>query len=369
MKNYLYFLLIPFLFSNCSTSKYQSFLVGTYTENTSQGINYIDFDIKTKKITLNSVITDINNPSFVISNKAKNIVIAVEEFPSKTGGKVTSFAFDSTTKKFHKINSESTIGDNPCYVSLSPNEKFIVVGNYSSGNYTVFPIDEKGKIAEKVQLIQHEGKSVNNDRQRRPHVHSVVFHPIENKLFIADLGNDTIEIVPFNQNENSFIETENTFAYHTIPGKGPRHIVFDKTGKFMFITFELTNEVGIAKYENNKLELLQYISLTETPTKSGSAAEVRVSEDGNFLYASVRGNDNILVVMQKQADKTWKKIQTVTTGSAPRNFILANDEKSVLVANHESNSIWVLNRDTKTGLLTKTSEEFLMHKPVYFYSF
>ena len=369
MKNYFYFLLFPFLFFNCSTSKNESFLVGTYTENNSQGINHINFDTKTNKISLNSVIADVKNPSFVISNKAKNIVITVEEFPSKTGGKVSSFAFDATSKKFEKISSLDTYGDDPCYVSLSPNEKFIVVGNYSSGNYTVFPIDENGRIGDKVQLIQHDGESVNKDRQRRPHVHSVVFHPTENKLFVADLGNDTVEIVPFNQNDSSLVQTEKAFAYHTIPGKGPRHIVFDKAGKYMFITFELTNEVGIAKYENNKLELLQTILLTETPTKSGSAAEVRVSENDNFLYASVRGNDNILVVMQKHDDASWKKIQTVSTGSAPRNFILANDEKSVLVANQDSNSIWVFNRDIKTGLLIKTSEEFSIHKPVYFWPF
>lgn len=369
MKNYFCFLILPFLFSNCSSTKNQSFLVGTYTENASQGINYINFDTKTNEITLNSVVADLKNPSFVISNKAKNIVIAVEEFQSKTGGRVTSFAFDSVTKTFITINSVATFGNDPCYISLSPNEKFIVVGNYSGGNYTVFPLNENGKIGEQVQLIQHEGKSVNNDRQRNPHVHSVVFHPTENKLFIADLGNDTIEIVPFNQDDTSLVETEKAFAYPTIPGKGPRHIAFDKSGKYLFITFELTNEVGIAKYENNKLELLQYISLTETPTTKGSAAEVRLSADGNFLYASVRGTDNVLVVIQKHEDGSWKKIQSIATGAAPRNFILADDDKKVLVANQDSNSIWVYDRNKKTGLLTKTQEEFSIYKPVYFWGF
>ncbi|WP_339839176.1 lactonase family protein [uncultured Flavobacterium sp.] len=369
MKNHFLLFLVLLFFLSCSSTKKQSFLVGTYTENNSQGINYIDFDVKTNKISVNAVIYDVKNPSFVISNKAKTVVIAVEEFPSKSGGKVTSFAFDATTKNFQKINSVDTFGDDPCYVSLSPNEKFIVVGNYSSGNYTVFPMDENGKIGEKVLLIQHEGKSVNRDRQRGPHVHSVVFHPTENKLFFTDLGNDTVEIVPFNQNNTSLVETENAFAYHTIPGKGPRHIVFDKTGNYMFITFELTNEVGIAKYENNKLELLQTILLTDIPTLNGSAAEVRLSEDGNFLYASVRGMDNVLVVLQKQKEGSWKEIQTVSTGLVPRNFILTNNDQKILVANQDSNSIWIFDRDTKTGLLTKTQEEFSIHKPVYFWSF
>lgn len=369
MKNVFYLVLFTFLFSSCSTSKKLSFLVGTYTDNDTQGINYIDFNAKTNKIILNSIISEINNPSFVIANKAKSIVVSVEETHSKTGGKVTSFIFDAKLKSFKKVNTVASLGDDPCYVSFSPDEKYIVVGNYSGGNYSVFPIDTFGKIGDKIQLVKHEGKSANKDRQRRPHVHSVVFHPKENILFIADLGNDTVEVVPFDSTGDSFLETENAFSYHAIPGSGPRHIVFDKSGENMFITFELTNEVGIAKYKNNKLELLQSILLTDAPTKTGSAAELRLSEDGNFLYVSVRGNDNILVVLQKQEDGNWEKIQTVPTGSYPRNFILTNDEETVLVANQDSNSIWVFNRDKKTGLLTKISTDFSINKPVYFCPF
>ena len=71
----------------------------------------------------------------------------------------------------------------------------------------------------------------------------MVFHPTDNKLFITDLGNNTIEIVSFYNDDFSLVETEKAFTYSTIPRKGPRHIAFDKSGKYFFITFELTNEV------------------------------------------------------------------------------------------------------------------------------
>ncbi len=73
--------------------------------------------------------------------------------------------------------------------------------------------------------------------------------------------------------------------------------------------------------------------------------------------------------MQKQEDKSWKKIQTISTGSAPRNFILANNDKKIFVANQDSNSIWVFDRNKKTGFLTKTQEEYSINKPVYFWPF
>jgi hypothetical protein len=48
----------------------------------------------------------------------------------------------------------------------------------------------------------------------------MVFHPTDNKLFITDLGNNTIEIVSFYNDDFSLVETEKAFTYSTIPRKG-----------------------------------------------------------------------------------------------------------------------------------------------------
>lgn len=362
-------LLFSILLMSCSTSKNNTYLVGTYTENKSHGINIIDFNEASKAISLQKVVIGIENPSFVITNKAKTIIVAVEETASTKGGKVTSFAYDSNSSSFIKVNSQFTLGDHPCTVAFSPNEKFVLVGNYSGGNLSVFPIDAMGKLSEANQTITFEGKSSNAQRQEKPHVHCIVFHPTENKIAIADLGRDAIDVIPFDEKASLFL-LENKIISTKVPtGSGPRHLAFNSKGTRLYATFELTNEVAIFDYSNDQLQLLKTLSLTKNPTQNGSAAEVRLSDDEQFLYASVRGNDNQLVVIQLNDGKNAEVIQSISTGKSPRNFIISNDQKSILVANQFSNSIIVFDRNKKTGLLTPTASELTINQPVYFYPF
>ena len=369
MKKNILGLMLLVLLVSCSTSKQTTFLVGTYTENDSQGINVIQFDTDSKAIAIQKVIPEIENPSFVITNKAKTIMVAVEETASENGGKVTSYSYDSTSNKFQKLNSLFTKGNHPCTVTFSPDEKYVIVGNYSGGNLSVFPIDQQGNLSENSQFIQYEGKSVNAERQEKPHVHSVVFHPKDSFLFVADLGRDAIEMIPFDANSKTFLQTEKAISTKVASGSGPRHLLFNKAGNTLYVTYELTNEIGIFKFENDQLQHQQTIALTKTPTKSGSAAELRLSDDGNYLYATVRGNDNQLVIMKVNQDKNLEVIQNIATGKAPRNFILTKDQKNILVANQDSNKITVFDRDTKSGLLSPTSSEIAIPKPVYLFKF
>lgn len=366
--SYGFILLSSLFLTSCSSTKSMNYLVGTYTNNSSQGINVLNFDSKTKQLVLQSVVVGIENPSFVIANKSKTIVVAVEEIASENGGKVTSFSYDKKSKNFTKINSFFTKGNHPCTVAFSPKEDFVLVGNYSGGNLTVFPIDSNGTLSESTHFIQHEGKSSNEQRQEKAHVHCIVFHPNENKIAVADLGTDVIEMIPFDENSKVFLQNEKAISTKVAAGSGPRHLVWNKAGKLLYVTFELTNEIGVFQYEDNKLTQIQTLALTN-PTKNGSAAELRLSDDEQFLYASVRGNDNQIGVMKINDFGKLEVIQTIKTASIPRNFILTKNQKNILVASQGSNLISVFDRNEKTGLLTATSSEITINKPVYLVAF
>jgi len=354
--------------TSCSAVKTTDYLVGTYTDNSSQGINVIQFNKATKAVSLLQVVAGIDNPSFVISNKDKTIIVAVEETASDNGGKVTSYSYNKNAKTFQKLSSVFTKGNHPCTVIFSPKEDCILVGNYSGGSLSVFPISNEGKLSNASQFIQYEGKSINAERQEKPHVHCIVFHPKENKIFVADLGTDAIEMIPFGENTTSFLQEDKAQSFKVPAGSGPRHLVWNKSGTRLYVTFELTNEVGVFEYQDNQLKQIQTIALT-APTKSGSAAELRMSADGNYLYASIRGNDNQIVVMKTNEFGNLEVIQTIKTAKTPRNFILTQDQKNVLVATQGSSLISVFERDEKTGLLKASSSELTINKPVYLFPF
>lgn len=352
---------------SCSSTKTTDYLIGTYTNDVSQGINLLSFNQESKSLTIGKVINGVENPSFVIANKSKTIIVTVEEIALVKGGKVTSFSYDEKTKRVTKLNSFFTNGDHPCTVAFSPKENFVLVGNYSGGSLSVFPIDKNGILSESVNFIQYEGQSVNKERQEKPHVHCIVVHPKENIIAVADLGRDAIELIPFDENSKSFLMNEKAITTNVKLGSGPRHLVWNKAGNRLYVTYELTNEVGVFKYDKGKLTQLQTIALTKEKT-NGSAAELRLSNDEKFIYASVRGVDNQIVVLKIINDKL-EKVQTIATERTPRNFILSENQKSVLVASQGSNLISVLDRNQKTGWLTKTSIAVSINQPVYLFSF
>ncbi|WP_130736175.1 lactonase family protein [Flavobacterium sp. J27] len=348
----------------------ENYLIGTYTDSLSQGINLISFFPDKQKVVLKYTIDSLLNPSFVVSNDSKSIFASVGEIQSENGGLLHTFSYDKEKQLFQKISTVPSLGDDPCTLAFSPNEKAIVVGNYSGGNLAVYPITKTGEIINNPKVIQHEGNSVTKERQEKAHVHCVVFHPNEKSLFVADLGNDTIDIIPFIEDENEFVlYPEETISTKMPLGSGPRHIVFNKEGNTLYVVFELTNEVAVFDYSEHKLQLNKVISLTDKETRLGSAAEIKLSNDNQFLYVSVRGEDNQLVVLKTNNGITLEKIQTIPTELSPRNFILSDKEDFVLVANQGSNTIVVYTRDPKTGLLQETKNKIDIHKPVYFCKF
>ena len=347
----------------------ESYLIGTYTDSLSQGIALLSFDVANQELKLNHIIDSLPNPSFVIANKAKSIIATVGEIQGEKGGLITTFSYDKENKTFTKMSTVNTLGNDPCTLAFNPKEDAILVGNYSGGNLSVFPINEKGEVLDTPQTIQHTGNSITKERQEKPHVHSIVLHPTEKLIFVADLGNDTIDMIPFTDEGSFQLVPEKTVSIKTPLGSGPRHILFDKNGKQLYVVFELTNEVGVYQFKENTLVLQEVVPLTDTKTNLGSAAELKLSSDNAFLYVSVRGEENKLVVFTTNEGKHLEKIQSIATGLKPRNFKLSETEDFVLVANQESNTIVVYKRDKKTGLLTKTPSEITINKPVYFCSF
>src|SRR5690554_5736875 len=210
------------------------FLVGTYTEQPDDGIHLVRFSPEGNLLETIVVASDVENPSFVISNANQTLVFSVEETNGPEGGKVTSFRLDKNTGSLEKINSVFTQGDHPCHLSLDPSERFLVASNYSGGNVTVIPVDEEGNLSAQIQVIQHHGSSVNANRQSRPHVHSGVFHPQESKVFVADLGTD--QIIAYTLNGGSVpVNTEDTVSLSIKPGAGPRHIAFNEKGDKLYL--------------------------------------------------------------------------------------------------------------------------------------
>ncbi|HVZ56392.1 MAG TPA: lactonase family protein [Chitinophagaceae bacterium] len=343
-------------------------LVGTYTTGKSEGISVYKFDASDGSVQYVSTVKT-PNPSYLVVAPDRRHVYAVNELNHKnnSGGGVTAFSFDRSTGVLTKINEQPSGGDDPCYITVDKTNHWVIVGNYSSGTVTVFPIRADGSLGSYTQRIQHEGSSVNSERQEGPHVHETVLTRDNAYLFVPDLGLDKVMIYRFDA-KKGFLSPADPAFVEVEAGTGPRHIDFTPDGKHAYLLSEMGGSISAFRYTGKgHLDLLQNISaLPPDYTGPVGSAEVTVSADGRFLYASNRDESNTLAVFH--IDGKSGKLSLVqhqsTLGRSPRHFSLDPTGHYLFAENQNSDDIVIFRRDQATGRLTDSGKRLSIGNPV-----
>lgn len=363
------YLILSLLFLGSLTANCQKYFlfIGTYTGSGSKGIYVYTFNAATGKARWISNTAEVVNPSYLAISPAGTEVYACNETNITNGGGISAFKFNRKTGSLTLINKQSSGGDDPAYVAMDKKGKWVMVANYSGGNFSAFRINASGGLQPFSQLIQHSGNSVDTQRQQNAHVHSTVFSPEEKYLFAADLGMDKVMIYNFNTDSKKPLTPAVPAFERTDPGSGPRHFIFHPNGKWAYLIEEMAGTVVAYNYKKGKLTFIEKIA-THTDTAKGSfgSADIHISPDGKFLYASNRGNENNITIfsIDKFTGKLLLKGYQHTMGIKPRNFIIDPSGKYLLAANQQTNNIVIFKRNIKTGLLKYTGRQINIPKPV-----
>ncbi len=358
---------ISVLFASAQNDEYYMF-VGTYTSpGKSEGIYVYKFNTSTgESVPVSSIATQ--NPSYLSISPNEKYVYAVHEVDSKVpgGGQVSSFTFNKTDGKLSLVNSQSSGGNNPCYVQVDNTGRWVFAGNYSSGTLSVYSVNNDGSLGSP-NTIQHAGTGPDKQRQEGPHVHCTVISPDNKWLYVPDLGIDKVMIYKFDDKTGKLTNNAKDGFVAAEPGGGPRHITFAPNKKYAYLIQELAGQVAAYQYKKGDLKLIQRISTIDS-TKKGTpgSADIHVSPDGKFLYGSNRGNLNDLVWYN--IDPSNGKLAVAghqsTLGRTPRNFNIDPSGNYLLVANQGSNEIVVFKRNKSTGALTDTGKRIPVGQPV-----
>ena len=348
-----------------SCQKYFLF-AGTYTTSGSKGIYVYSFDAATGKADWVSNTEGVVNPSYLALAPGGEFLYTCTETATVNAGGISAFHFNRSTGKLTFINKQPSGGDNPVYVSVHKSGQWVVAGNYSGGSLSAFRIATDGSILPISQLIQHTGRSIDKARQNKPHIHSVVFSPKGDQLMVPDLGLDKIVIYSFDADKEQPMQPANPPFVSTVPGTGPRHFVFHPNKKFGYLIEEMGGRIVAYQYKNGKLNMRQQVAThADTATGEFGSADIHLSPDGKFLYASNRGHENNIAIFSVKNNGTLSLIgfQPVM-GVRPRNFTIDPSGNFLLVANQVSNNIVIFKRDKNTGLLQYTGNQLTVPEPV-----
>ena len=124
--------------------------------------------------------------------------------------------------------------------------------------------------------------------------------------------------------------------------------------------------VTVFDYKDGKLNARQSVTMPVAGfTGKIDAADIHISPDGKFLYGSLRGDINELVIyaIDKNGALTYAGRQS-TLGKIPRNFAIDPTGNYLLAANQNTDEIIIFKRNQKTGLLTDSGKKISISKPV-----
>jgi len=215
--------------------------VGTYTtwKEGGKGIYIYRYDARSGKITYVDVAKGIDNPTFLITDPQKRYLFAVNELGNRKGG-ASSFYIDPSCGALSPVTTQPVGSDGPCHLALDHQGTTLFTANYSGGSVSVLPVKEGDLLQPFTTLLKHEGRGPDASRQLSPHPHEVVMDPVEELLYVPDLGLDKVFIYR-TQDSRQPVPADPPYL-ETPPGGGPRHLVFSPDRRDMYVVLDMATQ-------------------------------------------------------------------------------------------------------------------------------
>jgi len=344
--------------------------VGTYSQGGSKGVYVVEMDRAARSHKVVQTVHDKQNPTFLAVHPSQQFLyVAYREGEDQDdkNGTIFAYSIDPATGELSKLNFQSSMGESPCHVSVDPTGSMLYVSNYRGGNLAAYKINDDGSLASHPAVVQHQGSSVHPQRQDKPYMHSMIPSQDGRYVYASDLGIDRIMVYSVDAEQGILKPAPSPFV-SSEQGAGPRHLVVHPRIPYAYSVEELSNMVAIyhINEETGALTAKGKITMLSDAVESedNSAADIHLSSEGTYLYASNRGQDNLVIY---KIDPLKGQLSLLghhpTGGKHPRNFKIDAQNELIYVANMHSDNIVVFERDASTGLLQSSGWELDIPQP------
>lgn len=359
--------------------------VGTYTSSlpiirpgqvdlpagNGQGIHLFNVDRDTGALSPCGVFEQRTSPSCLALNAAGTRLYSANETEKLTendAGTISSFAIDRTNGQLKLLNTVSSGGAGPAYLSVHPSGRFVLAANYFGGSVAVIPILQDGSLGAATDVKRNVGtvgpKRATNappgsfafSGHDLPHAHMIEADPSGRYVLCSDLGLDQILIWKFDDQKGVLIPNDPA-TVSLPPGDGPRHFAFHPNGRWFYSLQEEGSTIVLFDYDSAKGQLAPRQTLSSLPpgyAGSSFASEIMVSSDGRFVYAGNRLHDGIAIFSVGE-EGTLKFVgEEWTRGDYPRSFNFDPSGTFLYSCNQRADNIAAFRVDRKTGGLAFT---------------
>ncbi|MGY4299819.1 6-phosphogluconolactonase [Bradyrhizobium sp. i1.4.4] len=327
------------------------------------GLNVYSMDNATGAWQHIQLLGDLVNPSFLAFDWTRRFLYTVHGDLSD----ITAMAIDPASGLLRVINRQSTEGKNPVHLAIDPSNRFVVVANHITSTLALLPRQDDGSLGAVIDLVKLEGK-IGPHRIEQPFAkpHQVEFDPSGKFIIVPDKGLDLVFTYRIDPEKGKLVLA--TKPVQAREGAGPRHVAFHPGGQVAYVVNELDSTVTAYHFDPVAGALAPFQIVSAMPdafTGNSRAAEIAVSADGRFVYASNRGDDSIAAFAADPASGRLSPIGwTKTGGKTPRFFALTVSDGFLFAANEDDDTIKLLKRDAATGRLAPTDKTVRIGSPV-----
>ncbi len=278
------------------------------------------------------------------------------------GGFVRAYRVDEESGELTFVNESRTLLPKPAYLCLNASGTRLLVACHSDrgfvtrvshdaeGNWTstveyddsgivLMKIDDDGSVGAGCYVALHEGLAA-DPKQVLAHPHSVVGSPDREIYFACDKGLDRIFSYKLSKDENKLIPLCQT---EMEPCTAPRYSAFHPTLPVWYENNEEGNRLYAFRYEkaSGVLEKVSVTELFDPASQSGSPSDLAVHPNGRYLYAAVRGLNEIVILDIDPGSGGLTLREKVALSGSPRGIALSPDGRFLLAADNDGGRILV----------------------------
>ncbi|MEO7056044.1 MAG: lactonase family protein [Caldimonas sp.] len=268
--------------------------------------------------------------------------------------RVVSFAIDAATGRLAEIGS-APLPASMCWISIDQSGHFLMASSYSSSVVAVAPIGSDGVVQAATHVVPTEANA-----------HSVQVDPTNRFAFAACLGGGLIRQWRFDAETGALVDNVPP-SWPARPGAGPRHFVFHPKAPWFYLLNELDAGLDVLALdaERGTLTAVQSVSALPPGFDAGEpwAADIHITRDGRFLYASERRSNTLAAFAVDAATGRLTVIGSVATEAQPRGFALTPDDRFLFAVGQTSHRLSRYAIDPQSGALAKLGDQGVGQNP------
>jgi 6-phosphogluconolactonase len=185
-------------------------------------------------------------------------------------------------------------------------------------------------------------------------------------VYCTSLGGDLIMQLRFDDDAGT-VSPNTPAAIATRAGAGPRHLAFHPNGRFLYLLNE--TDATLCAYAvdaaNGTLAEVQPALASLPPDFVGkpSVADLHLTPDGRFLYASERATSTLAAFRIDPAKGSLSLLGRYPTETTPRGFAIDPRGRFLLAVGLASNAMTVYAIDPERGCLAEVERHPLGDMP------